>query len=79
MDQGCIYFTRLYTRAVGLSCSKSMASLILYSRLPLHDGFSIPMVGLGVYQAQSQGETEQACLWALKQGYRHIDTAEIYK
>jgi diketogulonate reductase-like aldo/keto reductase len=36
------------------------------------------MFGLGVYLAQANGETEQACLWALKHGYRHIDTAEFY-
>ena len=56
-----------------------MAKLTLASRRPLNDGNQIPLLGLGVYLAQANGETEQACLWALKHGYRHIDTAEIYK
>ena len=49
------------------------------SRLTLSDGTSIPVFGLGVYEAQSNGETEQACLLALKHGYRMIDTATLYK
>ena len=57
----------------------AMAKLTLASRRPLNDGNQIPLLGLGVYLAQTNGETEQACLWALKHGYRHIDTAEIYK
>lgn len=49
------------------------------SRLSMLDGNHIPMLGIGVYLAPVDGETEQACLWALKHGYRHIDTAEYYK
>ena len=56
-----------------------MAQLTRASRLLLNDGNQIPMFGLGVYLAQANGETEQACLWALKGGYRHIDTAEVYR
>ena len=48
------------------------------SRLSLNDGNQIPALGLGVYLAEASGEAEQACLWALKHGYRHIDTAEDY-
>ena len=43
------------------------------------DGVGTPCFGLGVYQAKRDGETEQAVLWALKHGYRLIDTAAIYK
>ena len=49
------------------------------STLLLNDGNKIPVFGLGVYLARANGETEQACLWALKHGYRLIDTAEIYR
>ena len=57
-----------------------MATLrALTSGLPLRDSGHIPMLGLGVYLAEAGGETEQACLWALKHGYRHIDTAQLYK
>lgn len=49
------------------------------STFKLLDGQSIPVFGLGVFQAQADGETEQAVLWALKHGYREIDTAALYK
>ena len=38
---------------------------------------SLPQLGLGVYQ--SGAATEQAVLWALELGYRHFDTAAIYR
>ena len=48
------------------------------SRLVLYNGVSMPQLGLGVYGAQDGAETEQAVLWALEAGYRHIDTAAVY-
>lgn len=45
----------------------------------LNDGRTMPAFGLGVYQARSGGETHGAVLHALRSGYRHIDTAEIYR
>jgi hypothetical protein len=41
-------------------------------------GHMLPSVGLGVYKSASGGECYQAVLSALKLGYRHIDTAQIY-
>ncbi|MDP6886919.1 MAG: aldo/keto reductase [SAR324 cluster bacterium] len=38
----------------------------------------MPLFGLGVWAAQSGQETYDAVLYALKTGYRHIDTAEMY-
>lgn len=46
--------------------------------LPLRSGGSIPVVGLGVWQARRGGQTREAVLAALRAGYRHIDTARIY-
>ncbi|PJC86782.1 oxidoreductase [Vibrio sp. HA2012] len=46
--------------------------------LELSDGNTIPQIGLGVWQA-SQDEARSAVCHALKSGYRHIDTAAIYK
>ena len=43
----------------------------------LNDGNVMPAFGLGVYQCR-MGETKGAVLHALRAGYRHIDTAEIY-
>ncbi|MED5241960.1 MAG: aldo/keto reductase [SAR324 cluster bacterium] len=38
----------------------------------------MPLFGLGVWAAQAGQETYDAVLHALKTGYRHIDTAEMY-
>ena len=37
----------------------------------------MPLLGLGVWRVPA-GETEQAVLWALEAGYRHVDTAAAY-
>ena len=39
----------------------------------------MPVLGLGVWQMAAGGETEQAVEWALEAGYRHIDTASVYR
>eukprot|EP00850_Spirogloea_muscicola_P026353 SM006864S21026 [mRNA] locus=s6864:1:797:- [translate_table: standard] len=44
----------------------------------LGGGVKIPRIGLGVFQALPQ-ETEQAVAFALQEGYRHIDTASLYR
>ena len=45
----------------------------------LHNGVKMPYLGLGVYLSQNGKEVIQAVEWALEAGYRHIDTASIYK
>lgn len=44
--------------------------------LKLNSGADIPQVGLGVWQAG--GGTVRAVAEALRQGYRHVDTARVY-
>jgi len=39
----------------------------------------MPVLGLGVWQLAAGRETEQAVEWALEAGYRHIDTATLYR
>ena len=46
---------------------------------PLPSGALMPTLGLGVWQMEDDGETEQAVRWALELGYRHIDTAAMYR
>ena len=48
------------------------------SRVALSDGNSMPLLGLGVWDAKSGKETYDAVIHALSKGYRHIDTAEMY-
>ncbi len=45
--------------------------------LKMNDGHRIPQFGLGVFRL-SPDEAEKAVLYALKNGYRHIDTANFY-
>lgn len=44
----------------------------------LNNGVKIPMVGLGVFRMEAEGEAGEAVKAALQAGYRHIDTAAIY-
>lgn len=45
----------------------------------MRNGVNMPYLGLGVWQAADGAEVENAVNWALEAGYRHIDTASIYK
>ena len=47
--------------------------------ITLNNGIRIPQFGLGVYMIQGNEETKKACIAALEQGYRHIDTAHAYQ
>jgi 2,5-diketo-D-gluconate reductase A len=46
--------------------------------LTLNDNHKIPQFGLGVFQTQPD-ETAEVVATAFKLGYRHIDTASIYR
>ena len=46
--------------------------------IELNDGHSIPQLGFGVFQIDPS-DTERAVSEALDVGYRHIDTAEMYR
>jgi len=47
--------------------------------IELTGGVLMPVLGLGVWQMADGRETEQAVEWALEAGYRHIDTASMYR
>jgi 2,5-diketo-D-gluconate reductase A len=46
--------------------------------IALNDGHTIPQLGFGVFQVPPE-QTESVTLQALEVGYRHIDTAEMYR
>ncbi len=48
------------------------------TKVKLNNGVIMPILGLGTWQMRSGRETEEAVLWALKAGYRLIDTAQFY-
>jgi 2,5-diketo-D-gluconate reductase A len=47
-------------------------------KLTLNDGRTIPQLGFGVFQVPPD-ETRDAVATALKVGYRHVDTAQMYR
>jgi diketogulonate reductase-like aldo/keto reductase len=49
------------------------------STVALQNGVKIPLLGLGTWQSKEGQEIEQSIRWALEIGYRHIDTAAVYK
>ena len=53
--------------------------LNIRSTITLNNGVEIPRLGLGVFRAADGEETANAVRWALEAGYRHIDTAAVYR
>lgn len=53
------------------------SSFTLQSSLKLNAGNKLPVLGFGVWDSPAD-LTTQSCLSALKTGYRHIDTAQVY-
>ncbi|GAB4513813.1 MAG: aldo/keto reductase YtbE [Allomuricauda sp.] len=51
----------------------------LQGSFELHNGVQMPYFGLGVYQSDDGSEVINAVKTALNHGYRHIDTAAIYR
>ncbi|KAG8346618.1 putative Aldo keto reductase family [Trypanosoma vivax] len=53
--------------------------MALTQSIALANGIKMPVLGLGVWRSCVGEETERAVTWALKAGYRHIDTAMVYE
>lgn len=51
----------------------------LNGTVKLANGVTMPYFGLGVFKTNDGPEVENSVKWALETGYRHIDTAAIYK
>ena len=51
----------------------------LQGTFELHNGVQMPYFGLGVYLSEDGQEVVNAVKWAIESGYRHVDTASIYK
>ena len=45
--------------------------------VPLNSGYTMPLLGIGTFRL-SQEQAENSVYWALRDGYRLIDTARIY-
>lgn len=53
--------------------------LDINSTIVLNNGVEIPRFGFGCWRSPSGEVTKNSVLWALEAGYRHIDTATVYK
>ena len=54
-------------------------SISLESTVPLHGSIDIPLLGFGVYKVKDGDAVEDAITVALSFGYRHLDTAALYR
>jgi diketogulonate reductase-like aldo/keto reductase len=53
-------------------------AISLQSTIKLRSGAKIPQLGYGVYQARGE-ECEKGVAEALRLGYAHIDSAQVYR
>ena len=54
-------------------------SISLDTTVSLHGNVNIPLLGFGTFKVKDGEDVEQAVTTALELGYRHIDTAMIYR
>ncbi|KAK4542926.1 hypothetical protein LTR36_006115 [Oleoguttula mirabilis] len=54
------------------------AKLDINSKVRMNSGYEIPLLGYGVYQTPA-AEAEDVTHHAIKSGYRHVDSATVYK
>ncbi len=52
--------------------------MVLSASTLLNNGVKIPLIGYGTWQLKGENVI-QSIAWALEAGYRHIDTAMVYK
>lgn len=65
-------------RAESEACSAFRVGTDLSSTVRLNDGVLMPLYGLGLWQAEAGQIAEETVVFALKNGYRLLDTAQIY-
>ena len=60
-------------------CKPGLMNLSLDTTVALHGTVQIPLLGFGTFKIKDGQDVEQAVATALDLGYRHIDTAVIYR
>jgi diketogulonate reductase-like aldo/keto reductase len=66
------------TVSAGEKYLMSFEKLSIDSKVILNNGIEMPVFGLGTYLSGSSRKTKDVVMFALKLGYRHIDTARFY-
>ncbi len=51
----------------------------MYTSVKLNNGYDIPQLGFGVFMIPDHDQCKKSVLEALQLGYRHIDTAQLYR
>lgn len=60
-------------------CKPGLMNLSLDTTVALHGTVQIPLLGFGTFKIKDGQDVEQAVATALDLGYRHIDTAMVYR
>lgn len=55
-----------------------MSKLDINSKVRMNCGYEIPLLGYGVYQTPAK-DCEEVTDHAIKSGYRHVDSATVYR
>ena len=66
-------------KIIVLHVSGLASTIMSASSVCLRNGVRMPAVGFGTYQIKDPSQLRSAVLCALSAGYRHIDTAAVYK
>jgi diketogulonate reductase-like aldo/keto reductase len=61
-----------------MDCCYNSSMTILTDTYTLNNGTTIPVIGFGTWQIPNGQESYDSTAFALKSGYRHIDTALVY-
>ena len=73
-----VFVTVLMLIAVQAAFAESYPEFNFETRtVTLNSGYEMPMLGLGMFSL-SDSQAENSTYWALKAGFRLIDTARIY-
>ena len=72
---GLVALTSMVSSAAAQDIYRTAANVPM---VQLNNGILMPQFGLGTFFQPSDSVCEQSCLTALKAGYRHIDTAQVY-
>jgi diketogulonate reductase-like aldo/keto reductase len=75
----CILFAACATGGKEMVKGEKGKQVVNVPTVKLNNGLEMPQFGIGTFNVPSNEIAKQACLEAFKNGYRHVDTAHIYR